>query len=245
MGKGKTASLVLLAVLILTLALLTGCQFQETENVLTASGTIEATEVKVIAEVGGTLQELTVKEGDTIQAGKINGRLDPALYQIQVAQAGAGVAAARAALAEARAGARSEEIAAAEQEVARLDAQVAAVQEQVTLLEDNFRRARELFQAGALPEQELVNRESQYSQTRHQLEAARAQLEGAKSRLVLLQAGSTPYTLERLVAGVKQSEANLAVARLNLSKTALRSPAAGLVASVNFETGELVPPGRK
>ncbi|MGI6285791.1 efflux RND transporter periplasmic adaptor subunit [Neomoorella humiferrea] len=243
MGKGKRTGLVLLAILSLTLALMTGCQPREKEKLLTASGTIEATEVKVIAEVGGTLQELAVKEGDTVPAGKLIGRLDQAAYQIQVDQAGAAVAAARAALAEARAGARSQEIAAAEQEVARLDAQVAAVQEQVSLLEDNLRRARELFQAGALPEQELASRESQYNQARHQLEAARAQLEEAKSRLALLQAGSTPYTLERLAAGVKQGEANLALAQLNLNKTALRSPAAGLVASINFEKGELVPPG--
>ncbi|WP_258358545.1 HlyD family secretion protein [Moorella sulfitireducens] len=243
MGKGERTGLGLLAILLLILVLITGCQPREKEKLLKASGTIEATEIKVTAEVGGTLQDLTVKEGDTIPAGKIIGHLDQAAYQIQVDQAAAAVAAARAALAEARAGARSQEIAAAEQEVARLDAQVAAVQEQVTLLEDNLRRARELFQAGALPEQELVNLESQYNQGQHQLAAARAQLEAAKSRLALLQAGSTPYTLDRLAAGVQQSEKNLALAQLNLNKTTLRSPAAGLVASVNFEKGELVPQG--
>ncbi|MGI9860492.1 HlyD family efflux transporter periplasmic adaptor subunit [Moorella naiadis] len=257
MSKGKKTCFLLLILLVNMTALVSGCQRRDKEQYLTASGTIEATEVKVMAEVGGTLQDVAIKEGDMVATGQILACLDQSGYQIPVAQAEAGVEAAQAALAEARAGARSQEITAAEQEAARLEAgvrtaaeQVATLQEQVNLLADNLQRAQKLFQAGALPEQELRNRESQYNQARHQLEGtqaqlegAKAQLEGARARLDLLRAGSTGYTLDRLAAGVKQNQSSLEQAQLNLGKTILKAPAAGLVSSVNYAKGELVRPG--
>ena len=232
-----------LAVLTILSLFLVSCQSPKKEQNLTANGTIEATEVKVVAEVGGMLKKLAVKEGDRVQAGQVIGQLDETNYRILVEQAGAGVAGARAALDEARAGAREQEIEASRREVDRLAAQVAGAQEQVTLQEDNLKRARELFQAGALPEQELVIREVQSNTARYQLEGALAQFEAARARLNLLRAGSRKQTIERLDAAVNQSEGNLKLAQLNLQKTRLIAPAGGMVAGCNFKEGELIRPG--
>lgn len=232
-----------LTVLTILSLFLAGCQSPKKEQTLTANGTIEATEVKVAAEVGGTLKKLAVKEGDRVQAGQVIGQLNERNYRVLVEQAGAGVAGARAALAEARAGAREQEIEASHREVDRLAAQVAGAQEQVALQEDNLKRTRELFRAGALPEQELVIREVQSNTARYQLEGAQAQLEAARARLTLLQAGSREQTIERLAAAVNQSEGNLELAQLNLRKTRLIAPVDGMVASCNFKEGELIRPG--
>jgi len=222
---------------------LSGCQFTKKEQSLTANGTIEATEIKVVAEVGGALKKLSVKEGDRVQAGQIIGQLDETYYRILVEQAKAGVAGTQASLAEARAGAREQEIEAADREVDRLTSQVASAQEQVAFQEDNLKRARELFQAGALPEQEMITQEVHYNNARHQLEGAKAQLEAAKARLALLQAGSREQTIERLTAATRQNEGSLELAQLNLKKTRLVAPANGIVAGCNFEEGELIRPG--
>jgi HlyD family secretion protein len=221
--------------------LLGGCASRSGE--LTANGTIEATEIKVVAEVGGRLNELLVKEGDRVKEGQLVGWIEDQPFRYQVDQARAGVAAAKAALDETGAGARGQEVEAAQREVDRLAAQVAAAREQLSLQEDNLKRAEALFDAEALPEQELVARQSQVRLARHQLEATEAQLEAARSRLSLLEAGSRQQTLERLAAGVNQAEANLALAQLNLEKTKLVAPAAGMVAARNFEKGELIRPG--
>ena len=106
-----------------------------------------------------------------------------------------------------------------------------------------MKRARELFQAGAKPEQEMITQELYYNNARHQLEGAQAQLEAAQARLALLQAGSREQTIERLTAATEQNESNLKLAQLNLKKTRLVAPASGIVASCNFEEGELIRPG--
>ncbi|MEW6172404.1 MAG: HlyD family efflux transporter periplasmic adaptor subunit [Bacillota bacterium] len=229
------------AAVIAGILLLSGCATEDAE--LTANGTVEATEIKVVAEVGGQLKELRVKEGDRVKAGQLIGNLDDEPYRIQVEQARASTSGAGATLSEAESGARSQEIDAARQEVDRLSAQVAAAREQLALQEDSLQRAESLFGAEALPEQELVARQSQVRVARHQLEAAEAQLEAARARLALLKAGSRPQTIDRLAAGVKQAQGGLALAELNLQKTKLIAPAAGVVSSLNFEKGELIRPG--
>lgn len=210
---------------------------------LTATGTIEATEIKVVAEVAGRLEELTVKEGDRVKKGQLVGRLDAEPYRIQAAQARAAVTAAQAALDEARAGARSQEIAAARREVERLAAQVAGAREQLALQEDALRRARRLFEAGALAERDLVTAETQVRVARYQVEGAEAQLEAARARLALLEAGSRKEAIDRLTAGLQQAEAGRSLAELNLAKTRLVAPADGVVTGVNFSRGELVRAG--
>ncbi|MEW5763062.1 MAG: biotin/lipoyl-binding protein, partial [Bacillota bacterium] len=67
MGKGYRVLLLLAAAAGMLLA--SGCARQEEQ--LTANGTIEATEIKVVAEVGGRLEELLVKEGDRVKAGQV------------------------------------------------------------------------------------------------------------------------------------------------------------------------------
>ncbi len=63
---------------------------------LSASGTIEATEVLVSAEVSGRVVEVQVQEGDAIQAGQVLVRFDSALLEAQLKQAQAALALAQA-----------------------------------------------------------------------------------------------------------------------------------------------------
>jgi multidrug resistance efflux pump len=58
-----------------------------TDGLLTASGTIEADEVMVAAEVGGRLAELGVDEGSSVRAGQVIGRLADAVLDVQLKQA--------------------------------------------------------------------------------------------------------------------------------------------------------------
>ena len=73
---------------------------------LAASGTIEAEESRVSAQLGGRVQELTADEGDEVAAGQVLVRLDEALLRSEVRKAEAGRAAAQASLALVKAGAR-------------------------------------------------------------------------------------------------------------------------------------------
>lgn len=97
-------------------------------EVITASGTIEAEEIRISSETGGRIVQVAVDEGDAVETGQLLIQLDDSLWIAQVSEAEAALAAARAALAEVQAGPRPSEIAAAKAEVARAEAELAGAQ---------------------------------------------------------------------------------------------------------------------
>ncbi len=69
---------------------------QAESGVLSASGTIEATQVTIVPEVSGRVLEVLVDEGQAVQAGQILVRLDDTLLRAQLKQAQASLALAQA-----------------------------------------------------------------------------------------------------------------------------------------------------
>jgi HlyD family secretion protein len=78
----------LIPILFLSLSACATLEFNNSnEDVLSASGTIAAREVKVAAEVGGVVKEVNVEESQSVEAGDILFRLDEELMQAQYEQA--------------------------------------------------------------------------------------------------------------------------------------------------------------
>jgi HlyD family secretion protein len=94
-------------------------QAASADTALRVSGTIEADNIAVAAEVPGRIVTLNVDEGAEVQAGETLAQLDTALVDGQIAQAQAALELAQANLAQVNAGARAEQIRAAEGAVAQ------------------------------------------------------------------------------------------------------------------------------
>ena len=95
---------------------------QPKTNGLTASGFIEAEEVTIAPELGGRVLELSVEEGNDVEAGQVLVRLDGTLLEAQIEAAQAGLDLAQAQLAQAQAGARPEQVRKAEADLAQAQA---------------------------------------------------------------------------------------------------------------------------
>ena len=115
---------------------------------LTASGTIEATDVTLAPEVGGRVLDVLAKEGETVQAGQIVIHMDDSLVKAQLAQSQQAVAAAQAAVKAAqanydllKAGAQVDQVTAAEQAVNNMQANVANAQAQLVQLQNGAKAA--------------------------------------------------------------------------------------------------------
>ena len=78
------------------LILLSGCQASVPAGPLTATGTVETTEISISPEVGGRVLEVTAREGDAVAAGQVLVRLDDGVLQSQLRQAQAALKAAQA-----------------------------------------------------------------------------------------------------------------------------------------------------
>jgi len=211
-----------------TLAALVGCQsmprdlerslgdwLQETlsrfkkieDGALSASGTIEADEIRISSELGGRILEIAVQEGTPVNVGQMLVQLDDTPLTTRLLEAEAAVAVAKADLAVVEAGPRPYEIAAAEAKVALaeaerngyklawqhaeqvqrnpqdLDARIAQARTQVQLAGQAVAQAK-----AELAKEKLIRDQKRESSTERdvaewQVSAAEAKLSGAEADL--------------------------------------------------------------
>ena len=147
------------------------------EITVTAVGTIEPLdEVEVGSELSGVLLEVLVDEGESVEAGQVLAKLDPALLKAQVAQARAQVAAAQAG-------------------VSQLDSAMALAQR-------NRDIASELAERGAQAADSSAQASSAHEQAVAARDAATAQLRAARAALSLAELNLAKSVIKAPISGV-------------------------------------------
>jgi HlyD family secretion protein len=139
------------------------------QSAIAASGSIEATDTTIAAEMSGRVVRVGVAEGEMIMAGQVAAALDDSEWRARRAEAEAAVSAARAELVRVTAAAQPARIAQAEAQVDQAQAAQAVAQTALA----NARTLR------GNP-QEL---DAQINATRAQADAAAAQIDVARSQL--------------------------------------------------------------
>jgi len=184
-------------------------------------------EVRVGSRISGRVWKLRANIGDRVERGQIIAELETAELDALLAQRRAELKLADARLA-AFATISPEEEARAVADVARFEAEIKLTVE-------------ELARQRALLERELVPRAAaDVARDRHAV--AEAELESARRTLELVRAGQTEGR-KQAEADVERARAALESATVDRSFTVLRSPIAGVVASVATQEGETVAAG--
>ncbi|QAU33569.1 efflux RND transporter periplasmic adaptor subunit [Janthinobacterium sp. 17J80-10] len=184
---------------------------------VSASGTLSpVVSVQVGSQVSGQLKEIYADFNSEVKQGQIIARIDPETFEYRVRQAQADLDAARA-------------------QVLTQEAQVAAQQAQAAQAEVNLVEARrdldqkqQLVDKGFISAAERDKARAIYHALGEQTNAARAQVRVA-------QAGKG-----NAQAAVKQREAALAQARIELERTAIKAPVNGIVIKRSVEKGQTV-----
>lgn len=179
---------------------------------LVASGSIEAEEFTIAAEIGGRIVEVAADEGDEVALGDMLLQLDREALLAQregaeaaVAQAQAAVDAAQAQLALVKAGATADELAAAEGAVTAAEGGVAAAEAASAQAEISAEIARTTQRASSAVDMA----EAALAQAEGGLDAAEANLVGAEAEMARLLAGGRPEEIAFYRALLAQVEAEL------------------------------------
>jgi multidrug resistance efflux pump len=236
------------------------------DSSLQGSGTVEARDIRVGSKVGGRIEKILVREGDTVQAGQVlitfdDKELQAALEQSRAAAEKAKrgyrpeeIAEARAAVEEAKAefeqrknGYRREDIAAAQADLDRTKA-------------DEVRAQLDFERYDALAKKDLVSK-----QQRDTAEAAwriaAAQRQNAQHKLDELQHGYRPEeiasaearyhqalaTYEKFARGNRREDVDLAKASYSFDEARFRerevvAPSAATVEVLDVRPGDLIAP---
>ena len=180
-------------------------------EVSTDNAYVQQDKVSVSAEVGGKIISVAVSEGQLVKAGDVLFEVDPAPYQIQIAQADAAIAGAQAnAIALANSSAMS-------------GADISAANEDIAFAQATFERQRALWQRGFTTKADYQAALHQVAQAREGLRLAQAKQSEAQAKLAT--GGQVPGVLPAIAAAQAQRQG----AALNLARTVVRAPISGRI----------------
>ena len=210
-----------------------------------ASGTVNPMiNVQVGSQVSGQIKELSADFNSQVRTGQLIARIDPALFETQVAQASADVAVSQASIGVQQA---TVERTAADLAAARatLESLKAQTEKATVAAQDSWRiaeRARQLAQSGAGTIAERDTTQAIYDQAAAQVHTAKAQevvqqatIQSAEAALAVARAN-----LVMIQAQLAQKQAALDTAKVNLDHTYIRAPVDGTVVLRNVDVGQTV-----
>lgn len=196
---------------------------------LPMQGQVEAQEINVSSKVPGRVGAVKVRLGQVVQAGDLLFELNSPEVAAKVTQAQAAQQAAQALSSKAQAGARPEEI-----EMAR--ASLARAQTAERIAKTTFDRVQPMAEQGVLAPQKRDEAQAQWRAAQQQVEAAQAQYR-------LAQRGARPEDRAAAAAQARQVAGVVSEAEVAQAETQIHAPAAGEVARIQIQPGELAPQG--
>lgn len=245
----RKLSILLCLSMALTLA---GCAAEEEAPLMDPTVTVEVAEVQsgslsndgtyigtisaegtasVIPLVSGTVEEIAVSVGDTVNAGDLLCRFDNesariALESAQAAYQSAltGVSSAEAAVSSAQESYQSALVGYG----GTGDGSLTVLEEQVRLAQDNYEDTQALFEIGAASQVEVDQAYQTLLSAQAGLESAQAALSAAEAGVQQAQAG-----VESAQAGVASAQVGVSSAEYQLSLYDLTTPISGVVEAVN------------
>jgi HlyD family secretion protein len=184
---------------------------------VSATGTVNpVTVVQVGSQVSGQLKEVLVDFNSVVKKGQVIARIDPDTFVLKVNQAMADLEAARATVLTQRAN------------VAALQAEVSRAKVNMSDAEREFQRNKTLHEKNFVSAAALDKAEFAYRSAQEQVKVTQAQLSVGESQV------------NNVVALVKQRDAALSQAKVDLDRATIRAPVDGIVVKKSVEPGQTV-----
>jgi HlyD family secretion protein len=206
------------------------------------SGQIEATDVRVSAQVAGRILELPVTEGSRVEAGAMIARLDTADTTLALARARAERDQARAQLRLVRAGSRPEDIRQADAQLAAAESERAVALAEVAAAQPDVDRFEALLASKSGSRKQRDDAVARRDVARERAGATKSRIDAAAEALARLKAGSRREEIAAAAARVAGAEVQIQILEKAIADATITAPIAGIVTDVVAEVGELVAP---
>jgi HlyD family secretion protein len=195
------------------------------KGTIEASGTLEATEVKVSAKVPGDIESIRIQEGSEVRVGDTLVILSRTTPTLQWKQARAGFEVADAQYRLLLNGARSEDIRVGEESLLQAEASFKNAS-------DDYARMKDLLATNTITKKQFDDAESRYT-------IAKSQLGSAQQNLDKLHRFARPEDLAAAKARFNQAKATADLLAKQLSDAVIVAPVSGTVTHKPVEEGEL------
>jgi HlyD family secretion protein len=214
-------------------------------SAVSTSGTLNAViTVQVGSQVSGQIKELLADFNSEVKAGLIIARIDPETFEAKVRQARAELDVARANVHIQRAGIERAQKELANAAASLNSAKARTEKARVTLVnaKRNLERRRTLFQSGSVSESQIDDAQTAHDQTLAQMTSDEADERASESMVATREAAlkTARAQVDYAIEQVRQKEAALYQAEVDLENTFIRSPVDGVVIERAVDIGQTV-----
>jgi membrane fusion protein (multidrug efflux system) len=203
-------------------------RFEGTDNAF-----VQADTVQISPQVSGSIVEVLVADNQRVEPGQVLARIDPATFQARLDQAIANAQALDAAIRAVDDKAGLEEAL-----IAQKAAGVSSAQADASRARADLERYDSLAGQGWVSQQKVQTTRAGASQSAAAVASAQAALEAERRA-----AQSLGSARAQTVAQAAAARAAVAQARLDLDRTVIRAPVAGVIGARAVRPGQLVQPG--
>lgn len=240
---------IVLAVLIVAGAILGINEYMYTsKHVDTDDAQIDGDISPVVARVGGYVKEINFEENTKVSLDQVLVKLDDRDYKIKLEQAQAGQTGANAgvSVSQAQIDATSANTSTAKANIDAAKANVQSANVKLNLAQKDFDRYTNLIKDGAITQQAFDQAKASKEAAEAAKAAAQAAYQAAQDQYnaAVKQVATTQSQLGVSSSGVTQRQSDVDFAKLQLSYTEIKAPAAGIVSKKNVQKGQLVQPGQ-
>jgi multidrug efflux pump subunit AcrA (membrane-fusion protein) len=183
-------------------------------------------QVDVFSKVSGILEEIEVEQGDGVKSNQVIAVVEREEREAKLQESRAALDVLRAGWAQMEAGARPEEIAQTEELVRQTDARWRNSVE-------NYNRLKTLKERDFISQQRL-------DEAMLQVTINEAEHNSAKEKLILMRKGARQEDRDALLAQIRQAEATVRLADINLKNATIRAPISGIISNRFLDRGAFV-----
>ncbi len=183
-------------------------------------------QVDVFSKVSGILEEIEVEQGDRVKSNQVIAVVEREEREIKLQESRAALDVLRAGWAQMETGARPEEISQAEELVRQTEARWRNSVE-------NYNRLKTLKERDFISQQRL-------DEAMLQATINEAEHNSAKEKLTLMRKGARQEDRDALLAQIRQAEATVKLAEINLKNATIRAPISGITSERFLDRGAFV-----
>ena len=227
---------------LLGLAAAAGCGKKAALSPTSASGYVEATDVRVAAKVAGRVETVAVTEGQRVAAGQVLVTLSTTDTDLAIARANAERAQAVAQLRLLKAGTRIEDVRQGEAQAAASESDKRAADAELSAARADEVRFEQLIAANSGSRKQRDDAVARRQTAEARVRAAVDRSQAAAAQVARLRAGARPEELDGARARVAATDAQIAMLENDRKEAVIVSPSAGTVTSRLVEPGELAVP---
>ena len=202
----------------------------------------------VVARVSGYVKEIRFRDNQFVHKGDTLVILDDRDFQIALENAQAGLAAAKSGVSVASAGigVAQSNIVSSRTSIETVDAQIEAAKVKLWRANSDFERYSNLIKDHTITQQQFEEAKANKELAEKQLSILEAQKNAASKNVaaVVSQKGVSSSQVASAEAKIKQEQAAIDAAKLNLSYTVITASVDGQVGSVNLQPGQFVSAGQ-